>query len=129
MGNLRLDRSAIEVGGKVSVAVDLTNTGERRGDEVVQLYIRDPQASITRPVRELKGFKRITLEPGQTETVAFDLHTNQLGFYNHEMAYAVEPGTIEIMVGTSSADLPLRTTVEITGAATVVNKVFFSDVM
>jgi beta-glucosidase len=128
--HLRLDRPEVESGGQVSISVDLTNTGQRRGDEVVQLYIRDPQASVTRPVKELKGFKRVTLEPSQTKTVTFELFTNQLGFYNRELRYVVEPGAIEIMVGPSSEDLPLTTKIEIMGKTTEISrdKKFFSNV-
>ncbi|MBI1876636.1 MAG: glycoside hydrolase family 3 C-terminal domain-containing protein [Chloroflexi bacterium] len=127
--NLRLDRPEAEIGGQVSISVDLTNTGQWRGDEVVQLYIRDPQASVTRPVKELKGFKRVTLEPGQTKTITFELFTNQLGFYNRDMCYVVEPGAIEIMVGASSEDLPLQTKLEIIGQTTEISrdKKFFSQ--
>jgi beta-glucosidase len=130
LDHLRLDRSEVEIGGQVAISVDLTNTGQCLGDEVVQLYIRDPQASVTRPVKELKGFKRVTLEPGQTKTITFDLFTNQSGFYNREMAYVIEPGTIEIMAGTSSEDLPLRTTIELIGETTEMSrdKKFFSHV-
>jgi beta-glucosidase len=129
--NLRLDRPKVKIGEQVSISVDLTNIGSRQGDEVVQLYIRDPQASVTRPVKELKGFKRVTLEPGQTKTIAFELYTNQLGFYNREMCYVVEPGTIELMVGSSSEDLPLQTKIEIIGETTEISrdKKFFSKVM
>ncbi len=130
LDNLRLNRLEVKIGEQVSISVDLTNTGSRRGDEVVQLYIRDPQASVTRPVKELKGFTRVTLEPGQTKTITFELFTNQLGFYDREMSYIVEPGTIEIMVGSSSEDLPLRTKIEIIGETTDINqtKKFFSKV-
>lgn len=130
LDNLRLDRSEVKIDGQVSISVDLTNTGSRQGDEVVQLYIRDPQASVTRPVKELKGFTRVTLEPGQTKTITFELFTNQLGFYDREMSYIVEPGAIEIMVGPSSEDLPLQTKIEIIGETTEINqtKKFFSKV-
>lgn len=126
--SLRLDRSEVEIGGQVTISVDLTNTGPRQGDEVVQLYIRDPQASVTRPVKELKGFKRVTLEPGETKTVTFELFTNQLGFYNQEMDYVVEPGTIEVMVGSSSEEIHVAGEFTISGETTDIShdKAFFS---
>jgi beta-glucosidase len=80
------------------------NTGKRMGDEVVQLYIRDVAASVTRPGRELKGFKRLTLRPGEKRVVEFTLTPALLGFYDREMRFVVEPGEFKIMVGTSSAD-------------------------
>ncbi len=131
LSQLRLDRPYVEIGGQTSISVNLTNTGRRRGDEVVQLYLRDPQASVTRPVKELKGFKRVTLEPGQTKTITFQFFTSQAGFYNREMRYVVEPGTVEIMVGVSSEDLPLTTTLEIVGEVTEMgrDKKFFSQVL
>jgi len=92
----------------------VTNTGDRSGDEVVQLYTRDPQASITRPERELKSFLRLTLEPGESRRITFRVPIAQLGFYDRELRYVVEPGEIEVFVGTSSAD-----TVAV-GAVTVV---------
>jgi beta-glucosidase len=118
------------MGGQAKVSVDITNTGSRAGEEVVQLYTRDPQASVTRPVKELKGFKRVALEPGQTKTVTFTLSTNLFGFYNQEMDYVVEPGVIEVMVGNSSADIYLTGQFTLTGEITDVSasKTFFSKV-
>jgi beta-glucosidase len=75
---------------------------------VVQLYIRDCVSSVTRPVKELKGFERISLKPGQTKTVALPIGTEQLAFYNADMEYTVEPGEFEIMVGNSSRDEDLQ---------------------
>jgi beta-glucosidase len=86
--------------------------------------------TVTRPVKELKGFKRISLAPGQTKTVTFELFTNQLGFYDRELRYVVEPGSLEIMVGASSEDLPLRAEIEIVGEVREIgeDKKFFSNV-
>jgi beta-glucosidase len=97
----------------VRVSVDVTNTGALKGDEVVQLYTHDKVASITRPVMELKGFNRITLAPGEKTTVVFHLTTKELSFLNRQMKAVVEPGTIEIMVGSSSGDIRLRSSVEV----------------
>ncbi len=88
----------------VTVAVEVTNTGDRAGDEVVQLYVHDLIASVTRPVKELKDFRRISLAPGETQTVSFKVSPDKLWFYNLDMKRVVEPGEFEVMVGTSSAE-------------------------
>ena len=89
-------------------SIDVTNTGTVRGDEVVQLYIRDVVSSVTRPVKELKGFQRISLAPGETRTVAFDITPEQLAFYDIDMIFRVEPGEFRLMVGSSSRDEDLQ---------------------
>ena len=91
--------------GSVAVEVALTNTGSRSGDEVVQLYVRRPRASVTRPVLELKGFVRVSFRAGERRTVRFDVPAGQLGFYDRGLQYVVEPGVVEVHVGTSSAGL------------------------
>jgi beta-glucosidase len=103
--NPHLDPTSIPINGKTRVSVDVTNTGDRAGDEVVQLYIRDEISSVTRPIKELKGFQRISLRPGETRTVTFSLGPEELRFYNREMQRVVEPGTFKIMVGPNSVDL------------------------
>jgi len=85
--------------------VNVTNTGKVRGDEVVQLYIRDEVSSVTRPIKELRGFRRISLNPGETKTVEFSLGFEELSFLNRDMHRVVEPGTFKIMVGGNSVDL------------------------
>jgi beta-glucosidase len=102
---LQLSASRIDANGKLTVSVEVENTGARAGDEVVQLYIRDPVASMTRPVKELKGFQRVALQPGQKRRVEFVLDREHLGFWNREMRYVVEPGEFRLMVGSSSADV------------------------
>jgi len=89
----------------VTVRARIANTGERSGDEVVQLYIRDPEGTVTRPVLELKSFARITLEPGESKVITFELPVSQVGFYDRDLRYVVEPGVIEVFVGTSARDL------------------------
>ena len=89
---------------ETEVSVDVTNTGDVTGDEVVQMYIRDKVSSVTRPVKELKGFKRITLEPGETKTVTLSITPEKLQFYDRNMKRVVEPGEFDIMVGTNSVD-------------------------
>ncbi|MGH9609842.1 MAG: fibronectin type III-like domain-contianing protein, partial [Bryobacteraceae bacterium] len=111
--NLKLSEPRIGPEGETSVSVDVTNTGSREGDEVAQMYIRDRVSSITRPVKELKGFERVTLKPGETRTVHFKLTPAELGFYNINMDWVVEPGMFDIMVGPNSAEttsVPLQVT-------------------
>ena len=106
--HLRLERSEIGMGESGRAFIDVTNTGTVHGDEVVQLYIRDVVSSVTRPVKELKGFQRISLAPGQTCTVAFDITPEQLAFYDIDMVFRVEPGEFRLMVGSSSRDEDLK---------------------
>lgn len=105
IGAPQLSNSAIESDGEVEVSVSVENTGERRGDEVLQLYIRDQVASVTRPVKELRRFQRVTLEPGEHRTVRFTLNAADLSLWNSAMQRVVEPGDFDIMVGANSADL------------------------
>ena len=95
----------IGVGENVGVSVDVTNTGARAGDEVVQLYVRDDLASVTRPVKELKHFQRVTLQPGEKKTVTFELTPADLSFWNVDMKRVVEPGTFTISSGPDSVKL------------------------
>src|SRR5580700_5134008 len=103
--NLRLAPATIGPEGTTQVSVTVTNTSRVRGDEVVQLYIRDEISSVTRPIKELRGFRRITLDPGQTKTVEFTLGFDDLSFLNRDMHRVVEPGTFKIMAGGNSVDL------------------------
>ena len=105
ISNLQLSAPRIGVSGKVTVSVEVENTGKRAGDEVVQLYIRDLVASMTRPVKELKGFQRVSLQPGEKRRVEFVLGHEHLGFWNREMRYVVEPGEFRVMVGSNSAEV------------------------
>jgi len=105
--NARLTKKRIARDGSTRVLVNVTNTGSREGSEVVQLYIRDLVSSATRPVKELKGFKRVWLQPGETTTVELDITPGSLAFYDVNMKYVVEPGDFEIMIGTSSRDADL----------------------
>jgi beta-glucosidase len=102
---LRLSQATIGTNGRTSAIVEVTNTGKRAGDEVVQLYIRDLVSSVTRPVKELRGFQRIHLEPGQTKTVELAVGPEALAFWNEDMKKVVEPGQFDIMVGPNSVDL------------------------
>jgi len=88
--------------GSLTASIDVTNTGSRKGDDVVQLYIHDPVASITQPVRRLRGFQRVTLNPGEKQTVTFTLDRSDFGFYDNSGRYVVEPGRIDVFAGDSS---------------------------
>jgi beta-glucosidase len=104
LSNLQLSARQIRADGRLTVSADLENNGKRAGDEVLQLYIRDVASSVTRPIKELKGFERVSLRAGEKRRVSFTLAPEQLGFYNREMRFVVEPGTFNVMVGTSSAE-------------------------
>lgn len=106
--NVRLEKDSISVGGSTSVLADVTNRGYREGAEVVQMYIRDMVSSVTRPVKELKGFDKVFLKPGETKTVKLDITPESLSFFDINMDYVVEPGDFEIMVGNSSRDQDLE---------------------
>ncbi len=106
--NVRLAKKKIKPDETTRVSVDVTNTGKRAGTETVQLYIRDLVSSVTRPVKELKGFQKILLAPGETKTVALEITPEALAFYDVKMHYIVEPGEFAIMVGNSSRDADLQ---------------------
>ena len=115
-GDLSLSTRQIEAGGTLDVSLKVTNTGSLAGDEVVQLYTCDEYACIPRPVKELKGFTRLTLQPGETRRVTFHLQVNQLAFYDEDLKLVVEAGTVRVMVGSSSAYIRCEGFFEITGA-------------
>ena len=102
--DLTLSSPEMARNGEVNVSVKVTNSGGMDGEEIVQLYIRDLYSSATRPVKELKDFKRVPLRAGETKTVSFILPAEKLAFYDKRMNYTVEAGEYEIMVGASSAD-------------------------
>lgn len=102
--DLTLSAETIAPEGTISVSATVTNTGEVSGSEVAQLYIRDPVASVVRPVKELAGFTKVYLEPGESQTVQFTLGPSELGFYNQDMEWVVEPGDFQVWVGPSSAE-------------------------
>ncbi|MDP1678086.1 MAG: glycoside hydrolase family 3 N-terminal domain-containing protein [Bacteroidota bacterium] len=102
--NVTVSSAAIKKGQSVTILVDVENSGNRAGEEVVQLYLRDDFATVTRPVKELKGFKKISLNPGEKKTVEFTITQDQLAFYNLEMKKVVEPGTFTVYVGGNSVD-------------------------
>ena len=106
--NIRVSADEIGLGDTITISADLSNDGEVAADEVVQLYIRDPVANVTRPVRELKGFQRVRVEPGQTVTVDFKVHTDDLAFYGRDAQFITEPGEFHVWIGGSS-ETELRT--------------------
>ena len=104
-GKPSLSSSTLTENSKIQVSVDITNTGDYDADEIAQLYIRDLVGSVSRPVKELKGFERISLKKGETKTVTFTLTPDDLKFYNQELEYKYEPGEFEVMVGPNSKDV------------------------
>jgi beta-glucosidase len=105
LSNAALARTELSWHRTITTTVTVTNTGRRPGDEVVQLYVRDLVASVTRPVLELKSFARVELVAGESRTVTFETPVGQLGFHDRDLGYVVEPGDFDILVGTSSVDL------------------------
>jgi beta-glucosidase len=109
--HLRVNPSEMGTGGEATVSVDVTNTGNREGGEVAELYVHQRVGSVTRPVMELRGFQRVTLKPGESKTVEFKLTPRALQMLNREMHWVVEPGVFDIMVGPSSdqtSSVPLQ---------------------
>jgi beta-glucosidase len=102
VSGLSLNRSSVSRTGSVQASVTVKNTGSRRGDEVVQLYLHDPVASLSQPVRRLRGFERVTLDPGRSRTVTFTLDRDDFGFYDNHGRFVVEPGRIDVYAGSSS---------------------------
>jgi beta-glucosidase len=113
-GDLMLSAGSMSKEGAIRASIDVRNTGSRKGDEVVQLYIHDRVGSVSRPLQELKGFSRVTLEPGETKTVEFPVGRDQLTMLNGEMKWVVEPGGFEIRVGGASDDIRSRAVLKVT---------------
>ena len=111
--DLRVEPEQIAKGGRAVVSVDVTNTGKMAGDEVVQLYIRDQICSVVRPPRELKGFKRIHLTPGQTKRVSFEVGDAELCFVGADAKWVVEPGDFDVMIGRDSSDIAIKGTLTV----------------
>jgi beta-glucosidase len=112
--DLRLSTTSMGPDGKITLSFTLANSGPVAGAEVVQLYLRDPVASIVRPLKELKGFQRVVLQPGEQRTVSFTIDSEALAFYNRKLAWGAEAGTFELMVGSASDDVRLKQTIELT---------------
>src|SRR5215217_8671818 len=118
--DLRIGDAEVPTDGAFTVAVRVRNTGPRQGDEVVQLYLHDVVAQVARPVKQLAGFARVGLGPGEGVDVRFQVHADRTAYPSRELERIVEPGEIEVMVGTSAADLPCRGRVRLTGPVRVV---------
>ena len=103
--DIKLDKKELKGDEKLNASITLTNTGNVAGEEVVQLYIQDPVASISRPVQELKNFKKVMLQPGEKKNIEFEITTNDLKFYNSDLKYDWEPGDFIIYLGTNSRDV------------------------
>jgi beta-glucosidase len=117
---LRVSDTEVPTEGEFTVSVRVRNTGARAGDEVVQLYLHDIVAQVARPVKQLSGFARVHLEPGEARDVRFTVHADRTAYTGPDLLRIVEPGDIEVLVGTSAADLPCRATVRMTGPVRVV---------
>ena len=115
LSNLRVTPARVKAEETVSIKADVKNTGSRQGDEVVQLYINDVVSSLTRPALQLKGFRRLSLRPGEAATVEFELPVKELAYYDIDMKLAVEPGVFRVMVGASSKNLTLTGQFEVKG--------------
>ncbi|MGZ6267218.1 MAG: glycoside hydrolase family 3 C-terminal domain-containing protein, partial [Candidatus Limnocylindrales bacterium] len=113
--DLRLDRRSVPMDGVFEASVEVANVGDRSGDEVVQLYVRDQAASVTRPVKELRGFKRVRLAAGEVRRVRFRLAVEQLAFTGVDGRLRLEPGCFVVMAGNSSEDLPCRADLQVVG--------------
>jgi beta-glucosidase-like glycosyl hydrolase len=118
--DLRVSATEVPTDGEFAVSVRVRNTGTRPGHEVVQLYLHDLVAQVTRPVRQLTGFAKLRLEPSASARVRFHVHADRTAFTGRDLRRIVEPGEVEVLVGTSSAEVPCREVVRLTGATRVV---------
>jgi beta-glucosidase len=102
--DIKLNKESFGLSDKIIASVDVTNTGERNGEEIVQFYVRDLVGDVTRPVRELKGFKKVHLNKGETVNVTFMLSTGELSYYHQDMSFSTDPGDFELFIGTNSVE-------------------------
>jgi len=128
--NLKIEPKSINSGNSFSVSFCIKNKGKVKGDEVVQMYIKDVVGTVARPIMQLKGFRKVPLNPGEKAKVTFKINSEILSFYNEDMKLVIEPGIFEIMIGSSSKDIRLKGKFEIKGKTKVIKKrkVFFSEV-
>ncbi|GAA1008347.1 glycosyl hydrolase [Acrocarpospora pleiomorpha] len=122
VGDLQISDAEIPTDGEFTVSVRVRNTGARAGEEVVQLYLHDVLAQVTRPVRQLVGFVRVAVDPGTSREVRFRVHADRTAFTGRDLRRIVEPGDVEVLVGTSAADLPCQGAVRLTGPVRVVGR-------
>lgn len=120
-GTARVAEPRVPIDGEVVVSLDITNTGERSGSEVVQVYVRDNVATQVRPLQELKAFQRVTLSPGETATLTFTLPVEMFNFTRRDGKRIVEPGEFELQIGASSADIREVVTINVTGETRVLS--------
>jgi beta-glucosidase len=112
--NLKMNKKKMNLNDQIEVSVTITNTGKYDGEEIVQLYLRDVVGSIARPVKELKDFKKIKIEAGQSQTIKFIIDREKLSFFNQQLKWVAEPGEFDLMIGASSRDIRLKDTFELT---------------
>ena len=115
IGSYSADKTEVEADGELKLSCKVKNTGEVKGDEVVQLYTSFKNTGVVRPVQELRGFRRVTLEPGEEKDVIFKLSMRQLGYYDQNMEFVVEPGTLDVMIGDKCSDYPIHEQIQIVG--------------
>jgi beta-glucosidase len=118
--DLRISGTDVPTDGEFTASVCVRNTGSRAGEEVVQLYLHDVVATVARPVKQLTGFVRVSLEPGDAVEVSFRVHADRTAFTGQGLQRMVEPGDIEVLIGTSADDLPCQDRVRFTGPVRVV---------
>ena len=106
--NLKLSQKKIKNNESITVSVTIKNSGKSKGEEVVQLYLRDKVGSVVRPIIELKDFQKIALNPGESKTIQFIIDNQKLSFYNNALDFVSEPGDFDLMIGSSSADIRLK---------------------
>ena len=111
--DLRLNKSKMKANEKITVSCTITNTGKYAGEEIVQLYLRDRVSSLVRPVKELKGFEKILLQPGEARTIQFVIDSDMLSFYDEHLKPIAEPGEFDVMIGASSEDIRLKAMFEL----------------
>ena len=112
--NIRIEPAQIHPAGEARVSVDVKNVGDRAGEETVQLYLRETFAPVSTPVKQLRGFERVSLKPGETKSVTITLTAEDLQLLDRDMHWRVVPGEFQIMVGKSSEDTPLQGTLKVT---------------
>jgi beta-glucosidase len=113
--DMKLDRTVLDSADSLAVTFKLTNTGKYAGEEVAQLYLRDEVASVVRPVKELKDFKKVMLQPGESKMITFIINKEKLSFYNKDLVWGTEPGTFQVMIGSSSDNIKLKGKFELAG--------------